>query len=432
MPIKQAINLSVRALLFLCLSMVAIPPVWAQSLGDRVHISGYGNVHAMDHDGLPRLTTRDDPNELFFQVREFSLFFDFDVADGIIASLEIEAGDNASQFTPNYAYVDIDLPSVLPFWNEDVLGGSSLRVGKFLVPFLSYNENKINYKQNLMSQPFTAWNLAPVIPSPPDFVGLGWSDTGVMVNWNREIGELGLVDLKFALIGGLGSDTNVLDDNAVQLAAGAVTPTIRPRDGLIQNEQDDVRDNNQGKATLVKLSFVPSAFPLDLGVSWYRGAWDPASTKQLNMWGFHGNWLARNWTVKGEWVEAKVDQTAGTNLFMGVGPPAINTSTSDYFMTAWYVEGSFIPLRWGARKDRYLRLVFRYDYVDTNTKVNFTPFHRFRYTPGTELQFASNARLRYEWQYHTLADFESAPTPFRLAGGKKHVTMHMISVIFWF
>lgn len=404
----------------------------AEGLADRLHLSGYGNLHSMDHDGLPRLVGKDDPNDLFFQLREFSLFFDFDISDGILASLEMQAVDNATHLVPAYAYIDIDIPTYVPFWNEELLGGLGFRVGRILVPFLSYNENKPNFKQNLMSQPFTAWHISPVVPSPPDLNRVGWSDVGAMVTWNHEVGDLGLVDLKFGVIGGLGSDSNVLDDNTATLAAGAMTPTIRPRDGFIQNTQFDLRDNNSNKATVVKVTFVPSAFPIDIGASWYRGAWDPSGRKMLNMYGIHGNWLARDWSLKGEWVQADVDQSAGTNVVTAPGPASVNTSTGDYSSSAWYVEGSYIPLRWGPADDRYLRLVFRYDEVDTNNKVDFTPFNKYRITPGMELQFASNVRLRYEFQHSKLRDFSNAPGPFKTAGGKEHINMHMLSMIFWF
>ena len=51
---------------------------------ERFQISGYGNVHYMDHDGLPRLVGVKDPNNLFFQLREFSLFMDFNVAPRVL------------------------------------------------------------------------------------------------------------------------------------------------------------------------------------------------------------------------------------------------------------------------------------------------------------------------------------------------------------
>ena len=79
----------------------------------------------------------DDPNDLFFQLREFSLFMDFDVADGVMASVEIEAGDNATVLTPNYAYMDLDVGTVFDFWDSEKLGNLSVRIGKVLVPFLS-------------------------------------------------------------------------------------------------------------------------------------------------------------------------------------------------------------------------------------------------------------------------------------------------------
>jgi len=134
-------------------------------------------------------------------------------------------------------------------------------------------------------------------------------------------------------------------------------------------------------------------------------------------------------------VQADVEQTAGIDVVADaglMGPAVVNTSTGNYKMRAWYVEGSIIPFRWGAAEDRFLRLIFRWDDVDTNSKANFTPFDKYRITPGMELQFASNARLRLEWQYNTLRDYGKAPKPFRDAGGEKHITMLMWSLITWF
>ena len=74
----------------------------------------------------------------------------------------------------------------------------------------------------------------------------------------------------------------------------------------------------------------------------------------------------------------------------------------------------------------------RYDDVDTNDKAAFTPFDRNRITVGIEYQFNSNARLRFETQYHQIDSFQNSPTPFGAAGGEDSVLMTMASVIFWF
>ena len=80
----------------------------------------------------------------------------------------------------------------------------------------------------------------------------------------------------------------------------------------------------------------------------------------------------------------------------------------------------------------FVRIVTRYDDVDTNDKIAFTPFDRARITLGGEWEFAYNSRLRYEWQRTTIDDFGRAPPPYRNAGGKEHIQMHMASVIFAF
>jgi len=251
------------------LSIAMVGTAQICSAEEKFQISGYGNAHMMKHDGLPKLLdptsglAKDDPNDAFIQIREFSLFFDFPVAEGILASVEIEAGNDASTLTPNYAYVELDVPTVFGILQTDSVSGLTFRVGKILVPFLSYNENKPNFRQNLMSQPFTAWNISPVVGSPPDFVGLGWSDTGAIVDWFHEVGNAGIVDIKLAVINGIQSDSAVLDDNAIQLSTG---PIVRPRDGFIQNGHDDARDNNQNKATVAKLSLLSWVFMVSGGL----------------------------------------------------------------------------------------------------------------------------------------------------------------------
>ncbi len=107
-----------------------------------------------------------------------------------------------------------------------------------------------------------------------------------------------------------------------------------------------------------------------------------------------------------------------------------NTTVGDYKMNAFYIEGSVIPLRWST--DRFLRLVARFDNVDTNDKVMFTPFDRSRITVGLEWQFGKNTRFRYEYQRATIHDFDKAPPAFTAAGGEETVQMHMPSVIFSF
>ena len=144
--LKGAVYLFMGCACILGVFLVGSGAANAEGLEDRLRISGYGNAHAMDHAGVARTVGKDDPNDLFFQIREFSLFFDFDVSEGIIASLEMQAVSNATTFVPAYAYVDIDIPTFVPFWDEDVLGGLGLRVGRHLVPFLSYNENKPSFK----------------------------------------------------------------------------------------------------------------------------------------------------------------------------------------------------------------------------------------------------------------------------------------------
>ena len=153
----------------------------------------------------------------------------------------------------------------------------------------------------------------------------------------------------------------------------------------------------------------------DIGFSWY-----------LTMLGAHLNVLQPYWTLKSEYVVAHVEQTAGSNQVADaglMGPGPLNTSTGDYNIKAWYVEGSVIPVR--GSQNRYWRLVGRYDDVDTNDQIGFTPFDRSRVTVGTEIQFASNTRFRLEWQRSVIDDFQNAPAPYigANAGGECKVAV---------
>ena len=405
----------------------------------RLNLSGYTNGHYMIHKGAPDFVgkTIDKP---LFQIREASLFADVTVTDNVLFSTELEASYDFSSKNSsgredefeavfNYYYFDVDVASQLD-WDTDTYGGLSFRAGRVLVPFLSYNENKPNFKQSLMSQPFTAFNIVPVNNAPASFQQYGWTDTGASINWNKVIEDSGLLDVKFTVVNGLSSNVDVLDANYAQLEAG---PTVRPRDGLGSNKSawDDLSDNNDELALALKVSFAPFSKPLDFGLSWYKGAWDNAGDDDLTMYGAHFNYLEKDWTVKGEYVKADVEQTAGINVVPAAGP-AGNISTGDYSMKSWYLEGSYTPYRYGVDKQRFVKLVARYDDVDTNDKATFNPFDRSRITLGTEWQFAKNMRLRYEAQKHKIDNFSAAPTAFVTSGGSEDVYMHMFGFIMSF
>ena len=444
MQIKALLQIFIVLLLSLGLSGKSSA---AGLMDGRLNISGYGNAHFMSGmNGMAKQVDIPDPNNSVAQLREFSLFIDALPVDGITISTELSAAENGENITAIYGYVDVDVSGLIDAWDDEQLGNFSFRAGRILVPFLSYNENKANFKQTLMSAPFTAWNIAPVNPAMGAHAhgAYGWSDAGAMIDWNHMVGDLGIVDLKVAMINGLGSESDVLDDNTIQLDAwttmqmgmgmtSTFQPTVRPRDGLVGNrEETEAHDNNNDKAIVTKLTFSSSDIPLDIGTSYYHGAWDEDADHELEILGVHFNLLFRDWTLKGEYALARVEQDAGINVVEEDGPDAINESTDDYHMEAWYVEGSVIPIRYGEKDDRYLRLIFRYDDLDTNDEALFTPFDRWRLTPGVEWQFVNYVRLRYEYQYSEIADFGEAPQAYKDAGGKSKIDMHMASIIFYF
>ncbi|PCK07386.1 MAG: hypothetical protein COA42_14520 [Alteromonadaceae bacterium] len=421
--------------------MTAVTQDISEATNGRLNLSGYINGHYMTHDGLPDLVNK-HLNHALWQIREASLFADVVITDSLLFSTELEMSysftdkehsgrKDSFEALLNYYYFDFDVSNALG-WDTDEVGALHIRAGRVLVPFLSYNENKPNFKQNLMSQPFTAWQLAPVNNVAIDFQQFGWTDLGAILNWNYAFDEAGLFDVKFSVINGLGTKSAVLDNNTVQLnSPGMMKPTVRPRDGLVnaRSDWDEFSDVNDEPALVLKASFVPAAIPLNIGVSWYQGAWDKEGDHDLTMVGVHLDYLQRNWNIKGEYVEADVEQQAGINVVSAMGPAMINVSTGDYTMSSWYLEGAYVPFRYGSDNEKFLKTIIRLDEVDTNDKALFTPFDRERLTLGLEWNFMHNIRLRYEWQRHKIHDFDNAPGPYIAAGGEEEVTMNMISLI---
>ena len=281
-------------------------------LSDRLSISGYGNGHIMKHNGTPDvLDDNFDLDNKLTQFRELSLFVDFILIEGLTLSTEIEFSDNFDNLNANYYYITADFESLIDDWDSDVTGNVKISAGKILVPFLSYNDNKPNFRQHLMSQPFTAWMLSPVVQTPPGFDGIGWADTGVQLNWTKSLGDIHIIDLKFALVNGLGNDTDVLDDNTIRLNDGAAFPFVRTRDGFGENEQGDFSDNNNDKARVIKLTYANAneTLPFDIGLSYYQGAWDKSGDNDITMYGLHLNIIQRDWSFKAEYVQMEPEHS---------------------------------------------------------------------------------------------------------------------------
>ena len=410
----------------------------------HVNISGYINGHYMNHEGLPKLIGK-NLNSPLWQIREASLFTDIILSENLLLSTEVEVSyDLSNKQTSgrsrrldvllNYYYLDFDLSSQFD-WDTDKWGNISLRGGRIIVPFLSYNENKPNFKQHLMSQPFTAWQLAPVNNVAIEFEQFGWIDFGLTVNWNRIIEGWGLLDIKLSVINGLSSGQDAFDANSVQLdPPGMMKPTVRPRDGLSANRTHwhENDDNNSNKAVVLKTSFAPMSAPLDFGLSFYQGTWDDHDDHEIVMLGAHFNYVNADWSFKGEYVTADVEQIAGINIITAMGPAGLNTTTADYEMDSWYTEGSFVALRHGKNKQNTLRLILRLDAVDTNNKAAFTPMDRSRTTFGVEWKIRKGFHLRYEFQKHRIHSFDMAPQPYIDAGGRETIKMNMFSFIAFF
>ncbi len=387
---------------------------------------GYGNMHWMDMEGMPLFldavggSAEPDLNNPLFQLREFSIFLEAPLSERLVASAEIEVGDNGNTFTLNYGYVEI----MAAEWLE-------LKAGKILVPFLAYNERKANQYQSLMSHPFTAWQLAPVTGRPMETHGLGWSDIGFQVDIKSQR-DAGVLDLKLAVINGLGSDDpNALDANYVYFSDG-MPGEVRPRDGLSQNESAGVHtDNNGTPAGVAKLTYINtgSSVRAELGLSLYYGNWDPNDLHSLTMYGANFRLEGRKWELAGEAGWANVEQDPGLTPAGDTLALMPNLTTGDYGMHAWYIEAATRVADYG--EDHWVKLIARYDDVDTNDKVMFTPFDRSRITVGLEWQFDSSARLRYEFQRNSIHDYGSA-MPSVQNSVPENPSMHMVSIIFWF
>ncbi len=378
--------------------------------------SGYGNAHYMKMKGGPELAEM-DLSDSQIQLREFTLFLDVVISDTLTISSEIEMARNGSVVSLNYGYA---------LWQpRDWL---NVRIGKFLVPFLKYNEEKPSFRQSLMSSPFTATVLAPVInPNAQIAQGIGWSDYGVSIEgiW---AGETGVLSGTLAVITGLAnSDPAALDSNTVNFADGTPPGAIRPRDGLIQNEAG-TRDNNDDKAIVARVLYQLYSIPLGFGLSRYQGSWDPNGMLDITMTGVNAELRYPRLEIKMEWGTADIEQSPGA-LPDGALPVTPNVSTTSYTMEAWFVEAGWKFKQY--REDLWVKLIGRRDEADTNDQAAFTPFDRTRSTLGIEWQYEKNSRLRYEHQWTRIRDFGRAPSAVA-DSLTDSPSMHMASLIFWF
>lgn len=438
--VLRACQLLAAAVLSLGASVYAEEGSSDSNIFDNFSISGYANAHLMKHDGAPLLVGK-DVNDTMFQVREFSFFVDVSLTSNLIFSTELElnadfsddettGGNDDFSSSLNFYYFDYLLSDSFD-WDMDTYGAFSVRAGRILLPFLDYNLHKPNFQQSLMSQPFTAWQLSPVNNVPLSFQQFGWTDLGVNLHWEyeTEAGSFWVVDL--SVINGLGNDVAVLDSNSIQLDAGMMMPTVRPRDGLgnARSDWDDLSDVNDDKAVVLRAFYQLSDIPLALSFSWYKGKWDADEQHNLEMYGLGFDYKRNKFRLKGEWVNADVEQTMGINPVTATGPAMLNMSTGDYQMSSWFIEPSYKVMEYGEKNQNYLTLVARYDTVQTNDQAAFSPFHRDRVTAGLEWGFFTNMALRLEFQQHTLKDFSAAPAPFIAAGGSEKIDMSMASII---
>lgn len=393
------------------LALVLAPPAAAAEL----FWSGYGNVHYMDMDGMPRLAAS-NMDDGVLQLREFSLFLDAAVDEKLLLSAELEGSMAGSAVQMNYAYLEYALRD-----------GLALRAGRLLVPFLRYNEEKPNFRQNLMSPPFTASFLAPVVhPNTRMATGIGWSDMGASLEWQR-VTDRGVVVATAGVFNGLAGGTVALDGDLVSFADGTPGGPVRPRDGLAGNEAGS-QDNNADKAVVARLRWQAPRWPLGFGLSAYGGAWDPAGQQRLELVGLDLRWRGELLDLRGEYGRGFVEQVGG-QLPVGAADLMPNYTTGDHDLSSLWLEAAWRGLRFD--RHRWLSAIVRYDEVDTNDEAMFTPFDRHRWTLGSEWQFHSNARLRFEWQRARIHDFAQAPS--MVADSlEEEPTMSMLSLIAWF
>ncbi len=232
-----------------------------------------------------------------------------------------------------------------------------LRAGIVLVPFGAFNVRHDAPTRDLGVRPMVITNI---IPST-------WFEAGVGAFGTVPLPKDMEIDYEVYMINGL--DTKLYDGLGTRAARGSLG-----------------EDNNNGKAIVGRLAFRPLN-TLDIGVSGYRGAYDPASSRYVNMIG--ADVTARLGPVEllGEFAHARIDPGFDEGWAEATRNPVPQAMIGAYGQ----FNLNFFPKKWREKlpgdmqEEMTFTLSVRYGEVDTQMGV-ITAGDRSRLTVGLNVR----------------------------------------------
>jgi hypothetical protein len=272
-------------------------------------LSSYGTLAYVDH----------DDRRSAFDASSFELLVSGQPSSRVsfFSELEFEraatvGGSRGGEVLLEQAYVDLGMTEHL-----------SLRAGVLLMPFGNKNVDHFSPIREVVSQPLSAYAIAPS----------DWADNGLGVTGDRPVGEHWTMDYAAYVVNGLGS---ALGDY-----------------GYRGGPQPFGVDNNDSKAMAGRVAFTHAGGSV-LGLSAYQGAYDDRGDLGLLGLGIDGIFeLGRlRWT--GELLHATAERRDGSYA----------ESTGGYLRTIWRLDAGWASsLIDDVAAEPSLSLVHEYDYV---------------------------------------------------------------------
>ncbi len=219
-----------------------------------------------------------------FDLHYFNVFVGANIADIVIPEVQLEYEHGGDEIQVRFGQFDVKAK------------GDQLvfRVGKFLVPFGSFNEFLYpEFISKLPDRPFALRNIVPV----------SWAEVGAQVRGKYDLEDEKTLNYAMYVVNGLEQD----DDTATSGTDDG---------GDIRSMRNNHRDKNHGnKAVGGRLGMKIA--DVGFGLSGYTGKYTEDGLKNLSIVGADFRFENEGWTMETEYVAAFQQASAGDLLKHG-------------------------------------------------------------------------------------------------------------------
>lgn len=322
----------------------------------RFAIAGYGDVSYIDQDELNSNATS-----------RFVPIFLFQLSEKIHIEAELEFSiDENGETEVEMEYADLHY-----FLNDN----TTITAGKFLLPFGQFGPNL-----------HPSW--INKLPSGPALYGHGGnglmtplmpvlSDSGINVRNSFNVGS-GKLFTDFYYVSGPREEEEEHGEEAEEIEEDG--------HGAIPEVELEFAsgDNNSDKAFggRVAYAFLPS---LEVGYSFYNGAYDHDSTLDFNATAIDFNWIGTYTTIRGEMINTSIDELHEDG------------DIEAFDRNGWYLQGSWQMRQLGQQALNPVELVARYSEITKAAEGE-------RWTIGVNYWLESSAVLKIAYEDTELED----------------------------